>query len=145
MCTPSMPGAANQLDYWKVGAAGMTQDEIDALPTYTGAYDADAEADGRTQAGMNALQPIRDAAIEKWKAENPERYQEALRKQRIAAGLESEPAPPAQQAARTARKGAGGGGGGSGPSSAGTLLTTGAPVGIDPGSLDLSKATLLGL
>lgn len=148
MCTPSIPGAVAQPSYWKVGAAGMTQDEIDALPTYTGGYDADAEADGTTQAGMNALQSLRDAAIEKWKLENPERYQEGLRKQRIAAGLESEPAPPARQAGKSPRKGAGGGGGGgsgSGPSSAGTLLTPGATDGVNPGDLDLSKNTLLGL
>ncbi|WP_238919389.1 hypothetical protein [Achromobacter xylosoxidans] len=124
----------------------MTAEELSALPTWkdTG-FQMDVDEIAKTQEQMRGVKKQREAAMEEWKAANPERYQEALRRQRIAAGLESEPAPPAQQAARSARKGAGSGSGGSGPSSAGTLLTTGAPAGIDPGSLDLSKATLLGL
>lgn len=124
-------------DYWKMGAAGMTQEEIDALPTYREGYDTDAEANGTRQAGMNALQPVRDAAIEQWKADNPGRHQAALQEQ---SGQ-----PAARQAAQSARKGAGGSAGGSSASSIDTLLTGGATQGIDPAALDLSKNTLLGL
>lgn len=124
-------------DYWKMGAAGMTQDEINALPTYSGGYDADAEANGTRQAGMNAMQVLRDAAMEQWKADNPGRHQAALQEQ---SGQ-----PVARQAAQSARKGAGGSAGGSSASSIDTLLTGGTTQGVDPAALDLSKNTLLGL
>jgi len=124
-------------DYWKMGVAGMTQDEINALPTYSGGYDADAEANGTRQAGMNAMQVLRDAAMEQWKADNPGRHQAALQEQ---SGQ-----PVAPQAAQSARKGAGGSAGGSSASSIDTLLTGGATQGVDPAALDLSKNTLLGL
>ncbi len=134
MCSVGMPGMAQ--DYWKVGAAGMTQAEIDALPMYQGGYDSAAEADGRTQAGMNALQVLRDAAIERWKTENPGRHQAALQEQ---SGQ-----PAARQDTQNARRGAGGSGGGA-SSSIGTLLTGGTTQGVDPSALDLGKNTLLGL
>lgn len=75
--------------------------------------------------------------MEKWKAENPKRYQEGLRAQR-------QTEPQRSQAAQTARSGAGGSGGG-GASSIDTLLTSGTTQGVDPSALDLSKNTLLGL
>ncbi|EGP43117.1 hypothetical protein [Achromobacter insuavis] len=114
----------------------MTQDEINALPTYSGGYDAAAEADGTTQSGMNAMQVLRDAAIEQWKTDNPGRHQAALQEQ---SGQ-----PAARQDAQNARRGAGGSGGGS-ASSIGTLLTGGATQGVDAGALDLAKNTLLGM
>lgn len=137
MCmAPGMPQAIQ--NYWAIGAPGMTQDEINALPTYSGGYDAAAEADGVTQSGMNAMQVLRDAAIEQWKADNPGRHQAALQEQ---SGQ-----PVVRQDAQNARRGAGGGGGGgAGASSANTLLTSGATQGVDPVALDLSKNTLLGL
>lgn len=135
MCmAPGMPQAIQ--NYWAIGAPGMTQDEINALPTYSGGYDAAAEADGLTQSGMNAMQVLRDAAIEQWKTDNPGRYQAALQEQ---SGQ-----PVARQDAQSARRGAGGGGGGA-ASSIGTLLTSGATQGVASGALDLAKNTLLGM
>jgi len=132
---PGMPQAIQ--NYWAIGAPGMTQDEINALPTYSGGYDAAAEADGLTQSGMNAMQVLRDAAIEQWKTDNPGRYQAALQEQ---SGQ-----PVARQDAQSARRGAGGTAGGGSASSIDTLLTSGATQGVDPSSLDLAKSTLLGL
>ncbi|KAA5926363.1 hypothetical protein F1536_12485 [Achromobacter xylosoxidans] len=115
----------------------MTPDEIGALPTYRAGYDADAEASGLTQATMNAVRTKREEAMEKWKADNPGRYQAALQEQ---SGQ-----PVVRQNAQNARRGAGGTAGGGTASSINTLLTSGSTQGVDPSSLDLAKSTLLGL
>jgi len=134
MCmTPSMPGAGNP--FWTSGAAGMTPEETNALPQLT----AESIAWGGISDVANLSQQ-RKAAIEKWKTENPERYQEGLRAQEQAASGQ----PQRTQAATNARQGAGGSGGG-GASSINTLLTSGTTQGVDPSALDLSKNTLLGL
>lgn len=145
MCTPSMPGQGNT--FWSTGAPGMTAEETKALPR----MDPELIAWG----GITAVAERgreRTAALEKWKAENPERYQEGLREQeranQPAQQAPTAPATPAaaKQDARSARKGAGGGGGGGGGSSSqNTLLTPGAPEGIEPGELNLAKTSLLGL
>lgn len=116
----------------------MTPEEANTLPSLS----SELLAYGGIGGVMQTKQE-RDGAMEKWKADNPERYQEGLRAQeRAAAGQQ-----PAQrtQAATKARSGAGGPGGG-GASSQNTLLTgAGASQGVDPGALDLSKNTLLGM
>lgn len=133
MCmAPSMPGAPNS--FWSTGAPGMTPEEAKALPALTPEAIAWGGVGGVAQLGQD-----RTAAIERWKAENPERYQEGLRAQEQAASGQ----PQRTQAAQSARQGAGGSGGG-GASSLNTLLTSGTQ-GIDPAALDLSKNTLLGL
>ncbi len=135
MCmAPSMPGAGNT--FWTTGAAGMTPEEQQALPSLTPEAIAWGGISTVAQLGQE-----RTAALDKWKAENPERYQEGLRAQEQAASGQ----PPKTQTATDARRGAGGSGGG-GASSANTLLTgAGEARGVDPGALDLSKNTLLGL
>ncbi|WP_143218624.1 hypothetical protein [Achromobacter xylosoxidans] len=115
----------------------MTPEEAKALPGLT----PEAIAWG----GISSVAGIgqeRTAAMDKWKAENPERYQAGLRAQELAASGQ----PQRTQTATDARKGGGGSGGGAGSSSANTLLTgTGNTQGADPSALDLSKNTLLGL
>lgn len=135
MCmAPSTPNAGG--GYWQTAVPGMTPEESGALPTWTA---AGAAVDGVVD--MAATKQQRDAAMEKWKTENPERYQEGLRAQQRAASGQA----PRTQAASNARQGAGGSGGG-GASSANTLLTgAGSTQGVDPSALDLSKNTLLGL
>ncbi|WP_175172415.1 hypothetical protein [Achromobacter pestifer] len=115
----------------------MTAEESNLLPNWTSPA---AAVDGVVDLAL--LKQQRDAAMEKWKTDNPERYQQGLRAQeRAASGQQTR-----TQAATNARQGAGGSGGGSGASSANTLLTgAGASQGVDPGALDLSKNTLLGL
>lgn len=137
MCmAPSMPGAGNT--FWTDGAPGMTAEETKALPKLT----PDLIAWGGISSVAERSRE-RSAALEKWKADNPERYQEGLRAQEQAAS--GQPAQSRTQAASSARQGAGGSGGGAGASSANTLLTGGATQGVDPSALDLSKNTLLGL
>lgn len=131
MCmAPSMPG---QGGYWQTAVPGMTPEEAKSLPSLS--------LDNMFSAGIGGVAELkqqRDAAIDKWKSENPERYQAALQEQ---SGQ-----PVVRQDAQNARRGAGGGGGGgAGASSANTLLTSGATQGVDPAALDLSKNTLLGL
>ncbi len=123
--------------YWQTSVAGMNAQESRALPNWDS---PGAAVDGVVDLAL--LKQQRDAAMEKWKTENPERYQEGLRaKERAASGQSQR-----TQAATSARSGAGGSGGGAGASSANTLLTgTGASQGVDPSALDLSKNTLLGL
>lgn len=135
MCmAPSMPGAGNP--FWSNGAPGMTPEEAKALPGLTPEAIAWGGISTVAQLGQE-----RTAAMDKWKAENPERYQEGLRAQERAASGQ----PQRTQAATDARKGAGGSGGG-GASSANTLLTgAGDTQGVDPAALDLSEKTLLGL
>lgn len=136
MCTPSMPGQGNA--FWTTGAPGMTADEAGALP----GLDPGTIAWGGIE-GIAARRNERADAIEKWKAANPERYQQGLRD--AEANGQNPAAAPGQQAARAAQPGAGGGGGGGGSSSQNTLLTSGATDGVNPNALDLSKTTLLGL
>lgn len=136
MCmAPSMPGTGNT--FWTTGAAGMTPEEQQALPSLT--------PEAITWGGISTVAQLsqdRKAALDKWKAENPERYQEGLREQERQASGQA----PRTQAATDARRGAGGSGGGAGASSTNTLLTgRGESQGVDPSALDLSKSTLLGL
>ncbi|WP_131798563.1 hypothetical protein [Achromobacter insolitus] len=115
----------------------MTAEEQNALPSLTPDLIAWGGISGVAQRSQE-----RTAALDKWKAENPERYQEGLRAQEQAASGQ----PQRTQTASNARQGAGGSGGGAGASSANTLLTgAGATQGVDPAALDLSKNTLLGL
>lgn len=133
MCmAPSMP---SQGGYWQTPTPGMTPEEAGKLPELS----LDLILSGGIGGIANAKQE-RDAALEKWKTENPERYQEGLRAQEQAASGQ----PQRTQNATNARQGAGGSGGG-GASSLNTLLTSGTTQGVVPGDLDLSKSTLLGL
>lgn len=135
MCVaPSMPSAGGNT-FWSSGAPGMTPEETEALPGLTSELLAWGGIGGVAERGQE-----RTAALEKWKADNPERYQEALRAQEQAASGEQ----PRTQSAQSARQGAGGSGGG-GASSLNTLLTSGTTQGVAAGDLDLSKSTLLGL
>lgn len=132
MCmAPNMP---NQGGYWYTAVPGMTQNEVNSLPSLN---NITVDADG----GLAELKRQRDAAMEKWKTDNPERYQQGLRDQEQAASGQQ----TRTQAAQTARRGAGGTAGGGSASSIDTLLTSGTTQGVDPSALDLSKNTLLGL
>ena len=121
--------------YWQTSVAGMNAEESKALPSLS----LEAISTGNISTIAN-LKQERDAAMEKWKAENPDRYQEGLRAQERAASGQSQ----RTQAATNARTGAGGSGGG-GASSIDTLLTGTNTQGVDPSALDLSKNTLLGM
>lgn len=133
MCmAPSIPTGPS---YWQTATPGMTPEEAKQLPELS----LDLLFSGGI-GGIAATKQARDAAMEKWKTENPERYQEGLRAQEQAASGEQ----PRTQSAQSARQGAGGSGGG-GASSIDTLLTSGATQGVAAGDLDLSKSTLLGL
>lgn len=136
MCmAPSMPGVPGS-NYWQTSVAGMTQEESNLLPNWT---TPGAAVDGVVDLALVKQQ--RDAAMEKWKTDNPERYKAGLRAQEQTASGQ----PQRTQNATNARQGAGGSGGG-GASSANTLLTgAGASQGVDPSALDLSKNSLLGL
>lgn len=132
MCmAPSMPSGPG---YWQTPVPGMTPEEAKKLPELS----LDLIFSGGIGGIANAKQE-RDVAMEKWKTENPERYQEGLRAQEQAASGQQ----PRTQTAQNARQGAGGAGGGN-ASSIDTLLTSGTQ-GVDPSALDLSKNTLLGL
>jgi len=133
MCTATAPGQTGPT-YWTSGAAGMTAAEVNALPKL------DAETIyGAFGGSYKQRREEREAAIEKWKTDNPDRYKQAMDAQRYG------PNGAPKQAQRTATRGAGAEAGAGGASSANTLLTGDPTQGVDPSQLDLAKQSLLGL
>ncbi|OZI58718.1 hypothetical protein [Bordetella genomosp. 1] len=133
MCTATAPGQAGPT-YWTSGAPGMTAQEVGDLPKL------DAETIyGAFGGSVIQRKQERETAIEKWKTDNPDRYNQALEQQKWG------PNGPPKQGQRTATRGAGAEAGAGGASSANTLLTGDPTQGVDPSQLDLAKQSLLGL